>query len=394
MRRTAVVLGAGSYVLGDSFGDGVVLPTLLQEVRDGGLDRIQLLVRSHRDEGFHARLADLQRRLGCAVPVEERLVAGPADLARLDLADAVAFVSTPDATHAGYVEALLHAGVPTWIVKPLADSGTRSERLAQLARSLRVPLYVDYHKRFDPSFRKLETLVRGGTLGPPVFLGVQFTQPARLPLGDLAAWARDVDVFQYIGCHFVDLALWLLPGARAERVSATGLPGRLAQLGGPAFDLVHASLDLLREGGARTRVDLAVGWSDPEGAPAKSHQRVEVVFEHGRAIVDQKERGFETWTPEGFGQLNPHFLQLLPDPSRGRVEAHGYGPESLRRFLGAYRHAESSACERLPWAAQAVRVDRVVDAVRASLAQDGDWVGVREPAGSVPAPEKALQWEL
>ena len=406
MRRTAVVIGAGCYVLGDSFGDGVVLPTLLDCIREGTIDRIVLAVRTPRDAAFHRRLADLSVRLGVTARIEEFLIDGPADLDGLRLEDAMAFLCTPDTSHFEYAAHLLQRRVPTWVVKPLTGTGAESEQLDALSEANATPLFVDYHKRFDPSFAKLKGLVDRGSLGRPLLVSVQYTQPARLPLQDLAAWSTDLDVFQYIGCHFVDLLFYLLPQARPCRVSATGIPGRLASEGGPRFDLVHTALDLSipaprSRSSALLRADFAVGWNDPEGTPAKSHQRVELVFERGRVLVDQKERGFEVWTDAGFEEVNPHFLQILPDPSSGAMCVRGYGPESIRRFLAVREDPHLMDRNALPWSRSAKRTDAILDGVRRSLQDAGAWVALEAavpnaalPSDSVPMPEQALQGEL
>jgi len=373
VRRQAIVVGAGSYVLGDSWGHGVVLPTLLDERRSGGLDSIHLVVRTPRDAAFHARLAALGAELGLDPSIHEHVLASEAGLEELPLEDSVAFVCVPDSRHATYARAFVERGVPTWLVKPMTGRGDESRALDDLARERDVPLWVDYHKRFDASNKKLAALVDGGSLGRMLLYSVQYTQPWRLPLRELSTWSREVDVFQYIGCHYVDLLFFLFPEAVPRRVSATGLPGRLAAEGGPAHDVVHAVIDFAVAGRA-LRADFQVGWNDPGGTPAKSHQRVECIFTHGRIVADQKERGFELWSEDRFDQVNPHFLQVLPDPLRGGTRVEGYGPDSIRGFLAAHDSPAARASTALPWSAQAWRVDLVLDQVRASLADDGAWI--------------------
>ncbi len=374
MRRQAIVVGAGAYVLGDRYGLGVVLPTLLDEQRAGRLDHVHVAVRTPRADDYHQRLRAIGDALALRPQVHEHVYGSLAALEELPLDDAVAFVAVPDAHHAELVRFFLERDVPVWVVKPLTGDGERSRALDLLARTRDVPLWVDYHKRFDPSNRKLASLVASGELGRMLSFAVQYSQPWDLPLGDLAAWAGDVDVFQYIGCHYVDLLLHLFPAAVPTRVSATGLVGRLSEAGGPEHDVVHALLDLALDDRHVLRADLTVGWNDPTGAPAKSHQRVECTFTHGRVVADQKERGFEVWSDARTDQVNPYFFQLLPDPADGRPRATGYGPESLRRFLEAVEDPRLRESRGLPWSASAWRTDRVVDLVRESVAGGGAWV--------------------
>ena len=384
MTHIAIVIGAGSYVIGDSYGPGVILPTLIDSARRGELERIVLVTRTARDAAFWERVDELKALLDAGdIQVDEHVASSPAALTDLPLdPSSRGFVAVPDAHHAEHIELFLSAGVPTWSVKPMTGSGAESRRLHRRALDEGVPLWIDYHKRFDDSNRKLKSLVSTGEIGRLLMLSVQYSQPWRLPLHELSAWASDVDVFQYIGCHYVDLVFYLYSDAVPTRVSATGLPGRLSEEGGPAFDVVHAVIDFA-VGGETLRTDFQVGWNDPTGSSAKSHQRLDLTFARGRVIVDQKERGFQVWRDSGFEHINPHFFQILPDGSAGRNSVAGYGPESIRRFLTECDDLDRGApsapmSERtdLPWSAQAWRTDEVVDGVRASLHAAGAWISM------------------
>jgi len=122
-----------------------------------------------------------------------------------------------------------------------------------------------------------------------------------------------------------------------------------------------------------------VGWANPLGAPAKSIQRVELDFERGKVLADQTARGYQVWTDAGTREVNPYFLQRLPDPVTGGPTMSGYGYESVARFLD---YCVASADEQrrlrgsatLPWIEHAVFAERILAAATASIAAGGRWV--------------------
>jgi len=66
-----------------------------------------------------------------------------------------AMVHTPSQTHPEIVEALLRAGVPVLVDKPLATDHATARGLARLAGELGVSLMVGFNRRYSPSYRAL-----------------------------------------------------------------------------------------------------------------------------------------------------------------------------------------------------------------------------------------------
>ncbi|MBE9529355.1 MAG: Gfo/Idh/MocA family oxidoreductase [Proteobacteria bacterium] len=372
--RSALVIGAGSYAVGDSFGHGVVLPSLIELVRAGKIADICIAVRSPRSPEFWSRVEGLKAEMGSDIEIREFVFTGLGDLEGLDLSNTAAFVCVPDTAHEEYLDFFVDNGVPTWVVKPLCGAGPAASKVAGKARRAAVPLWVDYHKRFDSSNRLLKEHVDSGAHGRMLLYSVQYSQPATIPLSDLKVWSSDVNVFQYLGCHYVDQVLFLHPESTPERVSATGLPGSLKSSGGPEYDIVHAVVDFRLASGALLRADFNIAWNDPAGATAKSHQRVEAQFEQGRVIADNKRRGFELWGNEKMDDINPYFFQLYADLDEpGIKRATGYGFGSIANFIDRMDDAASLESPLLPWAWNVLWVDAVIDGVRESIEAGGEW---------------------
>ncbi|MEU5400830.1 Gfo/Idh/MocA family oxidoreductase [Streptomyces sp. NPDC005963] len=63
-----------------------------------------------------------------------------------------AFVHAPTAAHAQIADALIEAGVPTFVDKPLANELAEARRLVERAEERRVSLAVGFNRRFAPSY--------------------------------------------------------------------------------------------------------------------------------------------------------------------------------------------------------------------------------------------------
>ncbi len=66
-----------------------------------------------------------------------------------------AFVHAATEAHPAMVNALLGAGVPTLVDKPLADSYDEAARLVDLADRRRVGLMVGFNRRYAPAYREI-----------------------------------------------------------------------------------------------------------------------------------------------------------------------------------------------------------------------------------------------
>jgi predicted dehydrogenase len=370
------MVGTGAYVTKDPYGPGVLARSVASWcVREGDPEAWEIIVACRSEEG-RARIERTWREMNEEIGSVPRLRVIPCEgepfESAVDRAHAL-MICVPDAAHAEYLERGIVAGVPTWIVKPMASSGSASRSIATLADDLGVPVWVDYHKRFDVSNRVLRSKVLSGEHGSPRLYSVRYSQPRDLPLEEFE-WSGATDVFSYIGCHYVDQLLFVFPGIEVLGASATGVPGRVhARLGGAAWDIVLARIDARWQGQPLT-AQFEVGWSNPLGSPTKSLQVVELAFDRGKCFMDQTHRGVEVWSDAPLSVPNPYFFSRIHDPLTGRDAYQGYGYDSVRHFLdftlaSASDQAAALANESLPWARYAARVDEIVDLVRASLAR-------------------------
>jgi predicted dehydrogenase len=375
-----VVVGSGAYVIGDTYGPGVVLRSILAWLDGRGrAGEVVLTARTKARRAAAARgAADATADLASKTPVS--VVAADDVDALIAKRPLAVFVCVPDQAHQHYVEAAARAEVPAWLVKPVTGDLATARVLEASCRAKGAAVWVDYHKRFDTSNQLLRQSVERAEHGRPLHYFVQYSQPRDLPMQQFA-WAADVDPLTYIGCHYLDQLAFVFPGVVAERAMAIAIDGPVRHaVGGRAHDKVICEV-ALRYKNQPLHASLHVGWANPLGAPAKSFQRVELDLEHGKVVADQTARGYQVWTDAGTREVNPYFFQRLADPATGAPTVSGYGYDSVARFLdycvaGADEQRRLRASATLPWIEHAVFAERVLAAATASMAAGGRWVDI------------------
>ncbi|MBM4436238.1 MAG: Gfo/Idh/MocA family oxidoreductase [Actinobacteria bacterium] len=135
--------------------------------------------------------------------------------------DAV-LVATPHTLHHGQVVAALDRGLHVLCEKPLAHTADLCADLARRATAAERTLVVAFQRRFDPAYRYMRALVRGGEIGDlQHVIAVQAQGWAKLTEG---TWRRTLDLggggqLSDSGAHLFDMLLWT-SGRRVVEVDA------------------------------------------------------------------------------------------------------------------------------------------------------------------------------
>jgi myo-inositol 2-dehydrogenase/D-chiro-inositol 1-dehydrogenase len=131
--------------------------------------------------------------------------------------DAVLSASSTD-THADWIERCAAAGKPVFCEKPLDLDIGRATACLRRAQEARIPLYLGFNRRYDPSFMRLRREIAGGTIGKVETLHIISRDPAPPPVDYVR---RSGGLFRDMMIHDLDMARWLL-GSEPVEVFARG----------------------------------------------------------------------------------------------------------------------------------------------------------------------------
>jgi predicted dehydrogenase len=135
-----------------------------------------------------------------------------------------AFVTSPDDAHAEQAVALLRAGVPVFVDKPLAITLGDADRILRTAYETGTKLYVGHNMRHMPVIRLMKSIVDSGRIGQVKAVWCRYF------VGDggdrfFKDWhaerSRVNSLLLQKGAHDIDIIHWLA-GGYSRRVTAMG----------------------------------------------------------------------------------------------------------------------------------------------------------------------------
>ena len=131
--------------------------------------------------------------------------------------DAVIIASSTD-THADLAIAAARAGKAIFCEKPIDLSLKRVDRCLAAVKKAKVPLFVAFNRRFDPSFAALHARIARGDIGNVEQVIVTSRDPGLPPLSYIKSSGGQ---FRDMTIHDFDMARWLL-GEEPVEVFAYG----------------------------------------------------------------------------------------------------------------------------------------------------------------------------
>ena len=131
---------------------------------------------------------------------------------------AAVVIATSTDTHTGLIGLAAAAGKAIFCEKPIdLDIGRARGALDAVERN-GVPLAIGFHRRHDPSFRKVKEEVAAGAVGSVEYIGITSRDPAPPPADYVG---RSGGLFRDMMIHDFDMASWLL-GEEPAVVFAAG----------------------------------------------------------------------------------------------------------------------------------------------------------------------------
>lgn len=136
----------------------------------------------------------------------------------------IAVVCSPPFLHLEQITALLRAGIPCLVEKPLAITTLDARAIADLARDTGVQVTVAHHLRFAPILDTVRGLISAGSLGEPLAASMEWSFELNRSSRN-AAWKLDPELnggscVSDAGSHCLDIAVHLFgPGHLRSAVS-------------------------------------------------------------------------------------------------------------------------------------------------------------------------------
>ena len=264
----------------------------------------------------------------------------------------------------------------------LAEPVAPNQSLEVLVEKQRVYGAVEFHKRFDEANLKLKDLIQNKSLGDILYCAVEYSQRKSIPTKVFKSWAAKINIFQYLGVHYVDL-IHFVSGAKPIRVMAVGQKNLLKKKGINTYDAIQALIEWkMPKTGNRFISSILTNWIDPKTTSAMSDQKIKIIGTKGRYDSDQKNRGVQVVTEkEGIEDFNPYFSQFYPGVD-GRKIFKGYGPQSINQFLIDVEDIKEGLKDtfyfygKRPTFKDSLVSTAVIDAATKSLEKNNSWVSI------------------
>ncbi|HZU25836.1 MAG TPA: Gfo/Idh/MocA family oxidoreductase [Bryobacteraceae bacterium] len=306
----------------------------------------------------------------------------------------VVIVALPDQLHFEAVMAALRADQHVICVKPLVLTASEAEAIEDEARSRRLFVGIEYHKRFDDRSLMARQRYRVGAFGEFRLGSAVLMEKWYYRHSGFRTWFTkdNTDAFTYIGCHYVDLVAFIT-GLEPVRVSVYGIADRLP---GGAEGWLWTDARVIWNNGACLNVQNSLSF--PDAAPGSNTQGLTLYCAQGDrgGLLRHSDqyRGLEhiyVTEPSGpgattYSQPSPDYFQYVYRGGEGLTPV-GYGYRSIEHLVRAVLRVEG-AVDR---AAELRRIDeegilatpansryneKVIEAARQSIASGGSEVAI------------------
>lgn len=145
------------------------------------------------------------------------VVADPMQIIANDSIDAV-LICSPTDLHAEQTIAAAKAGKDIFCEKPIANDIQKTKAALRAVEEAGVKLQLGFNRRFDPNFRRVRELVRGGDLGDLHLVKITSRDPAPPPISYVKVSGG---IFMDMTIHDFDMARYLT-GSEVTEVYAHG----------------------------------------------------------------------------------------------------------------------------------------------------------------------------
>jgi predicted dehydrogenase len=199
-------------------------------------------------------------------------------------------VATPEDRHVEPALAILAAGKPVLVEKPVAHSLEAARAIEEAADRAEVPVLIGHLLRFEPRWVGAWRRIAAGEIGEVVSIATRRIGN----VGDQRVLRGRTTIPLYYGVHDLDVMRWFA-GAEATTVFARRRSGAVRAAGYDVDDLYVAVLTFAN--GVLGSAEF--GWHVPEAAAASRTAGVLAIGTAGVIEIDQLETGLRRWAGGG-----------------------------------------------------------------------------------------------
>ena len=128
------------------------------------------------------------------------------------------FICSPTNTHATIIKEAALAGKDIFCEKPVSFSVEETEEALAVVEKAGVRLQIGFNRRYDPNFRRIQTIVKNGQIGQPHILRITSRDPQPPGVDYVRASGG---LFMDMMIHDFDMARYVI-GSEVVEVSAAG----------------------------------------------------------------------------------------------------------------------------------------------------------------------------
>jgi myo-inositol 2-dehydrogenase / D-chiro-inositol 1-dehydrogenase len=128
------------------------------------------------------------------------------------------FICSPTNTHATIIKEAALAGKDIFCEKPVSFSVEETEEALAVVEKAGVKLQIGFNRRYDPNFRRIQTIVEDGQIGQPHILRITSRDPQPPGVDYVRASGG---LFMDMMIHDFDMARYVI-GSEVVEVSAAG----------------------------------------------------------------------------------------------------------------------------------------------------------------------------
>lgn len=272
------------------------MPLRIAVVGVGFMGQLHARTIAECDSATFAAAVDVNEELGRSV-AERHAAAYYRDIASAlsDPGIDAFVVALPDRLHVEAACALLEAGKPVLLEKPMAHSLEAARQIAEAAERGGARLMVGQILRFDPRYVGAARAVADGLIGEPIH-----AKAGRITGRVVGTRMNGTSsVLFYLGVHDADAIQWVT-GRSIRRVYSRAVSKLMPSLGVQSEDAILSVVDF--EDG--TVGQLFNGWTRTNTDPIGIDGRLEVHGSEGVVEIDVRDHGLKIYGPSGL---------ILPD---------------------------------------------------------------------------------